>query len=85
MKYKVTSYGVNLGPNEGTSKGYNIFCMTEEEALQRAQEFLKGLSPGQQQKAYVKVMEIKDVLIAEIHTAAEKGPNREVLFAIARP
>ena len=85
MKFKATSYGVNLGPNEGTTKPWQVFCSSAMDGELAGQEFLKGLTAKQQAKAYVKVVEIKEVLVAEIHTAAERAEDGQLIFAIARP
>lgn len=82
MRFKATSYGVNLGNGPSTQKDWCAFYTSSEEAIMRATDFLRGLTEAQQKTAYVKVVEIKDVLIAEIHTAAEKI-NGELIFAIA--
>lgn len=84
MKFKVISRGITIDSTPGTEKGWGIFCPTEEEAFKQGRAFLSSLPDEQQKEAYVLIYEVKETILAEIHTAAEKGPNGELLFAIAR-
>jgi len=84
MKFKVISRGISLDSTPGTEKGWGVFCPTEEEAFKLGKDFLSRLDPEQQKEAYILIYEVKETILAEVHTAAEKGPNGELLFAIAR-
>lgn len=84
MKFKAISRGISLDQTPGTEKGWGVFGNTQEECEKQGKAFLESLEPEQQKNAYILIYEIKETIKAEIHTASEKGPNEELLFAIAR-
>jgi len=78
MKYKAILVNATLKGRE-----WQMFTRTKGEAEQLAKGTLESLTDVERQKAYVKVVEITEVPVCEIHTAVEKGKDGELLFAIA--
>lgn len=88
MKFKAVLIGALVNPF-GDRKSVKIpwqkYCSTQEQAERYGKDILYSLSEEEQIVAYIKIVELKEVLLAEIHTAKEKGPDKELIFAIARP
>jgi hypothetical protein len=86
MKFKGILVGALVPPrgNSGGSLGpWQVFCPTKEEVVELGKGILATLPTGVRKTAYVRVVEIAEVLVAEIHTAAEAGPSGELLFTTA--
>lgn len=85
MRFKAVLVGALVRPfGKGDPLPWQTFQPTQYEAEKLGEQVLKGLTPEQRKTAYVKVSEVTEVLVSEIHTAAEKGPDGEVAFAYAR-
>lgn len=85
MRFKAILIGAEVIPfGGGGRKPWQAFTATQHEAEQLGKGILETLTPDEQKEAYVKVVAITELLLAEIHTAAEKGPDGTMTFAIAR-
>jgi len=91
MRFKALLVGAMVRPfGKGDKVPWQTFQPTQMLAEEMGKEVLKGLREDEQKTAYVKVTEITEVLLAEVHVAAEqpKGPDGKqtgpLAFAIAR-
>lgn len=87
MKFKAILINALIPPfgnPSGTPGPWQVFAKTQEEAEDLGKQILEKLSEGQRKEAYVKVSEVRDVAICEIHTAVEKGKDGQLMFAIAK-
>lgn len=86
MKFKAVLIGALVKPfGNGVKVPWQKYCSTQEQAEYYGRDVLSGLSQEEQAVAYVKVVELKEVLLAEIHTAKEKALDGSIIFAVAKP
>ena len=85
MRFKAVLVGALVRPfGKGDPIPWQCFTATQHEAEQIGKGVLEKLTVTEQATAYVRVVQVADILLAEIHTAKEKGPQGELTFAIAR-
>lgn len=91
MRFKAVLVGALVRPfGKGDKLPWQTFQPTQMLAEDLGKEILRGLREDEQKTAYVKVMEITEVLLSEVHVAAEQPKDAEgkqvgpLAFAIAR-
>ena len=87
MRFKAVLVGALVRPfGKGDKLPWQTFQPTQMRAEDMGKEVLRGLRADEQKTAYVKVTEITEVLLAEVHVAAEQpeGGKGPLAFAIAR-
>jgi len=84
MKYKAVLIGALVRPyGKGDPGPWGVLENSYEECVKQAKAVLGKIKPEERKTAYVRIIEVKEIGIAEVHTAAEKGPDGELRFAIA--
>jgi len=85
MRFKALLVGAMVRPfGKGDKVPWQTFQPTQHQAEEMGKEVLRGLGESERKEAYVKVTEITEVLLAEIHTAKEQPAEGPLAFAIAR-
>jgi len=85
MRFKAVLVGALVRPfGKGDKLPWQVFTQTQHESEELGKQVLGGLRVDERAVAYVKVTEITEVLLAEIHTAKEQPADGSVAFAIAR-
>lgn len=85
MRFKAILVGAQVKPfGKGVPGPWGTFCQTRGEAEMLGRGVLATLTPEDRKTAYVRVMELTEVLQCEIHVASEQGPDGALVFAYAR-
>lgn len=92
MKYKAILVGALVRPRDGKGGDplpWQLLSPSRQECIGLGQAVLEGLDSADQKKAYVKVVEVREVLLAEVHVAVEQPQDKDgkvtgpLAFAIA--
>lgn len=68
MKFKAILIGALIPPfgGKGDPKPWGVFCRTQDEAETLGRGVLDGLPPDERKAAFVRVIEIREVVVGEI-------------------
>lgn len=67
MKFKAILIGALVKPfGKGAPGPWQVFCKSQAEAEQLGRGVLDGLPPDERKSAFVRVIEIREVLVGEI-------------------
>lgn len=87
MKFKAILVGALVKPFEplggkGEPTPWAVMENSKEACRVQAKSVLRKLTDEERKVAYVKIIEVKEETVEEIHAAAERGPDGELRFAI---
>jgi len=85
MRYKAILVGALVKPfgkSGGDPAPWQVFHPTKERCVEAGKNILARLSEKERKIAYIRIAEVTEVTVMEVHVATEKGPDDEIRFAI---